>query len=112
MIQVAGKLTVPVAGTPEQLFALLDQTRFRFKTFQSVLLQAIFSNTGKIYIGEEGMNKTTFENCAAVLVIPSASGIPSFGASNPVAPAGIDLTALYLDADVSGEGVLCTLLVS
>lgn len=117
MVVIPGKITVPVAGTPVQLYAAilaLDPTNpaYRFKAFHAVLFQAMDSNSGKIYIGSSAMVKATLVGVAQVLVVPSASYIPSFGMANQLSPEGVDLTALYLDAAVSGEGVLVSLLVS
>lgn len=115
MIKPIGKITVPTAGSIKQIFELaqpLDPETFKFKAFQAVLLQALPSNTGKVYVGGSNMVKTTYVGVSGVLVVPSSSNIPSWGASHPLSPAGVDLTALYLDVDVSGEGVLLSVLIS
>lgn len=115
MIQIPGKLTVPTPGTPVQIFAALnaaDPTTYKFKKVQAVLLQALFGNTGKVYVGAATMNKASLAFCSAVLAIPTAAGAQSWGAANPLTPAGVDLDLLYLDVDVANEGVLVTLLVS
>lgn len=115
MIRPVGKITVPVAGTIRSVYDLaqpLDPDTFKFKAFQAVLLQALPTNTGKVYIGNASMVKATYVGVSGVLVIPSSSNIPSWGASHPLSPAGVDLTALYLDVDVSGEGVLLSVLIS
>jgi len=112
MIQIAGKILVPTPGIPVNLYGQLDPTAFRFKSYHAILLQALYTNTGRIYIGAQAMNKTTLAACAAVLAVPSAGSIPSFGVANTVAPAAVDLSALWIDADVASEGVLCTLLVT
>jgi hypothetical protein len=112
MIQVLGKLAVPTAGTPVQLYSLLAAANFPFKAYHAIMLQANFNNTGKIYIGNAQMNKTTLVGCCAVLAIPTVAGAQSFGMALPLSPAGVDITALYLDADVNGESVLGSVLTT
>ncbi len=112
MILVPGKITVAVPGTPVNLYAQLDPSFYRFKSYHAILLQALHDNSGRIYIGGVGMNKTTRAACAAVLAVPSSGSIPSFGIANTIAPAAVDLSALWIDADDADDGVLCTLLVT
>lgn len=116
-LEIPGKVVAPVAGTPVNIFDVIkaaDPTNptYRFKTFHAVLFQALKGNTGAVYIGKVGMVKATEVGVSAVLAIPTANSIPSYGIANQLEPAGVDLSALYLDADVSGEGVVVTLLVS
>lgn len=120
MVIVVGKIVVPVAGTPVRLTdAVIYQQALEaaglsqlFKTVQAVLFQAWKGNTGQIYIGNNLITKASGVGVAAVLVIPTATAIASFGAANQMSPAGIDTSAFYLDADVSGEGVVVTVLMS
>ena len=109
---ILGKITVAVAGTPVQLIASTPfrALNTRFYGYHAALLQALPTNTGLVYIGGVGMNKTTLAVVSNVLAIPSTSSIPSFGVANLLSPAGVDLSAFWLDAAVSGEGVLVTLL--
>lgn len=115
---IVGKLAVTAAGTPQRV---TDFQAYRdalaavklsssFLTVQAVLFQAWKFNTGQVYLGASTMNKTTGVGMAAVLAAPSSSSIASFGASNHLAPAGIDLSALYVDVDTNGEGPIMTLL--
>ena len=112
MITVVGRINVPVGGTPVQVTAGFAALGIQLSTCHAALLQALHDNTGRIYIGLSTLNRTTRANCAAVLAAPSGAAIPSFGISNPLSPAGVDLAALYLDADTNGEGILLTMLVT
>lgn len=112
MVEIVGKLVVPAAGTPVNVYSLLDPAAFPFKAFHAALFQALSSNTGRIGLGKHTMNLATGDDCAVVLAIPTANALPSFGVADQLSPAGVDLTAFWLDADVAGEGVLLTLLTT
>lgn len=117
MFKVVGKITVTTAGTPIQLSAqTLVQTALgspHLKTVQAVLLQAIPSNTGLVYIGNSGLTKATYVGCGYVLGIPVAgTTAPAWGTAQNAQAAGVDLSEIYLDVGTSGEGVLCSILVS
>lgn len=122
MTKIVGKITVPVAGTPIQLSVqtLILQAlnpagtpaAKAFTKVQAILLQALFTNTGKIYIGNAGLVKATYVGVGYTLIVPSATAIPSFGMALNTGAAGVDLAEVYLDADNSGEGVSVTLQVS
>jgi len=76
----------PVAISPTQL------------NCQSILIQALFTNTGRIYINCYGQR-------VATLAVPTANSIPSFSVTIPDAPGGLDALAYTIDAQVGGEGV-------
>lgn len=111
MIRIIGPVTVPVPGTPVLSTAAIPspQTPARY-TCHAALFQARSLNTGKVYIGSATMVKATLAGVIAVLAIPSDSSIPSFSIALTLAPAGITLSDLYIDADVAGEGVLLSTL--
>lgn len=118
MLQVLGPITVPVPGTPVRATSTIttdasgitnDPTRF---SCHAALFQARQANTGRVYIGTVNMIRATGVGVAAVLAIPTANAIPAFSVSLTLAPAGVDLSELYVDADVADEGVLLTLLVT
>lgn len=111
-IQMMGRIVVPVAGTPVSVRTAVFATGERFQAFHAMLFQAMATNTGRVYIGKNTMVKATLADCAAVLAIPTANTIPSFGMSNPLSPAGVDISGLFIDADVNGEGVLLTILTT
>jgi hypothetical protein len=52
------------------------------------------------------MDPTDGTSMVATLIIPTATGIPSWSASVDNAANGIDLSEIWIDADVSGEEVL------
>lgn len=109
-IQPLGKVTIPLAGTPLSLAATLIAAGLKFRSFHAAHLQALDTNTGKVYIGAVGMVAVTRAGCIHILPAPTTGILPSFGMANVLSPAGIDISTVYLDVDVSGEGVLLTLL--
>ena len=114
MLEITGLITIPTAGTR---IALIDQTLLtavlgQFKTCQAVNLQAWHANTGRIFIGKSTLVAATGVGVGHVLAIPISNFIPSFGIANVGRAAGVDLSIIYLDASVSGEGVLVTLLIT
>lgn len=118
MIQVLGPVNVITPGTPVRVTAgvTIDAHGITNQpakfSCHAALFQARKANTGKVYIGLQTMNITTGVGVAAVLAIPTDNAIPAFSVSLTLAPAGIDLSSLYLDADVAGEGALLTILVT
>lgn len=118
MLQVLGPITVPVPGVPARATSTIttdaggiqnDPTKF---SCHAALFQARPGNTGNVYIGTSNMVRATLVGVAAVLAIPTANSIPAFSIALTLAPAGVDLSELYVDADVADEGVLLTLLVT
>lgn len=114
MVEIVGKISVPVPGTPVSVIAspLVTALLGSFQTVQSVLFQAWKGNIGAVYVGKSGLNRTTGAAVGAVLPIPTINAIGAFGASNHLSPAGIDLSVFYLDADVANDGALVTLLIT
>ncbi len=119
MLQVLGPIAVSVPGVPVRLSATVataDANGFantpHHFTCHAVLLQALPTNTGRVYIGTQAMNRSTLAGVAAVLAIPTDNSLPSFSIAHTLAPAGVDLAELYVDADVATEGVLATLLIT
>lgn len=94
-----GKITVSSAGTPVQATGTSTPVH-------SYLVQALSTNTGKIYIGNSTMSKTTLVGVFAVLAPPSTNLIPSFASAVSTIAARFDLSQVWVDADNSGEGVL------
>ena len=98
-----GKVTVTTAGTPVQVTA--TSTRC-----QAISLQALSTNTGKIYVGNaQAMSKSTLANVLGVVAVPTANTIPSASISQQ-GTAGLDASSFWLDSDNSGEGVLVGLI--
>jgi len=99
-----GKIVAVTAGTPVRATAT--------PTFCNSLLIAVpAANTGKTYIGVAAMVKTTFVGVVKQFLIPATTGIGDL--LRIEAPDGDQLNAadLWVDADVSGEGLLVTALV-
>lgn len=115
-LQALGKVTVGTAGTPVAVSPaasavppLTPDGTTGFATVQSVMLQALPTNTGKIYIGLKGLNSTTLANCLVILPAPSDAikgPFTSASFSQPFVPAGVNLSDMVIDADNSGEGVI------
>lgn len=78
----SGQKTVATAGTAEALAAST--------TVKSVVIKALYSNTGTVYVGDSSVSSTT--------------GI-ELAAGDSVALEIDDLSKIYLDVSVSGEGV-------
>jgi hypothetical protein len=104
-----GKVLVPVAGTPVRAPVplvvsgpLLDAG---LTTVHAFIIQALSTNTGKIYIGLSTLNKATLAGILIVLPVPTANLIPTFSASLTAGANALSLTDLWIDADNSGEGV-------
>ena len=116
MVLICGKIAVPTPGTPVQLTQSAEylaalQSAFGtsvFQTAQAVLFQAWGANTGTVYVGKSTLNRSTGAGVAAAL----SSTSPNFGAANQMAPAGVDLSAFFLDADDANDGALVTILMS
>lgn len=124
-MQIAlGKVVVTAAGTrekatkngyptaPDGAGAPLGSTAEGLRC-QSFQIQALPSNTGKIHIGNAAMVKATGVGVHAILPTPadSTSGpFPSQSFSVPFAANALNLDLVYLDADVSGDGVIITLI--
>jgi len=111
MLQILGPITVPVAGIPVSVVASLPALTRHLKVY-AALFQALPANGGKVYIGLPTLDRASLAGVAAVLPVPTANFLPSFGISLTIAPAGVDLATLYLDVDVNGNGALLTLLVT
>lgn len=96
-----GKVTVTTAGTPVRATSTSTPA-------QSIMIQAFPTNVGLAYVGLSGMNKATGAGVLAIIGKPSADevSVPSVSASIPLAPAGLNVADLYIDADDNGAGVI------
>lgn len=106
MIQSFGKVTVSSAGTP-----VLASTNAPYPgpytTANSLMIEAWPSNAGKIYIGvKANMNKSTGDGVIAILATPTSNSIPTFSVTVPYAPAAVDASQIWIDADNSGDAVI------
>src|SRR6516162_5080792 len=100
-------ITVATAGVPVQV----SSTR---QPFQSVLIQAMPNNVGRIVVGSDN---TVRANAAgvnpsgtvlAIIGVPSANTAtpPSANGGNPTAPAAFNLQDLWIDASSSNDGAI------
>lgn len=110
MLRPLGKVTVAVAGTKLSLQTVLTAAGLPFRSYHAAHFQALDTNTGQVYLGTAAMVAATRVGCIHVLAAPASGVIPSFGMALQGAPAGIDISEVYLDVDTGGEGVLLTLL--
>ncbi len=75
-------------------------------TVHALVIEALSGNTGKIYIGLVGMDKSSLKGVLMVLPVPTANLIPSFSISLTAAANALSVTDLWFDADTNGEGVI------
>lgn len=105
-----GKITVPAAGTPVNVPVPVlpgaGPAVPPLSTVHAFVVEVLAGNTGKIYIGVAGMNKTTLVGVIVVLPVPTANLIPTFSVSLTAAANALSLSDLWIDADTNGEGVL------
>lgn len=101
-----GKKTVTVAGTPVQVTTTVTN-------LNTLYVQALSSNSGKIYLGLAGIVKASLANVLRVLVPPPTTPLTldSFSPGSGVSVGPMDLSTIWLDSDNSGEGVLISYLV-
>jgi hypothetical protein len=101
-----GKITVPTPGTPVSLAT-------KTTNCNGVFFQALSANTGKVYIGLNGMVKATFTNVMRVLVPPPATPL-TLDSWSPqgITIAPIDISTILVDADNPNEGILLCYLVN
>ena len=112
MLITIGKFTV-TPGVPVRLTSqLTSQPPSEKFACHGVLVQALFSNTGKIYVGDRTLNKATMTGVHGTLAIPTVNTIPSFTAALTASPNAVNLSDLYIDGDVLGEGATVSVLIA
>lgn len=111
MITAYAKITVAVAGTPERI-TKNETSPGDSHGCHGVLVQALPTNTGIIFIGNRLMNKSAYTGILAFLPVPTTNTIPSWSAALTMAPGAIQLRDLYIDAAVAGDGVIVSILVT
>lgn len=104
-----GKVTITTAGTPERS-TKNNADPAAVVWVHSYLVQQVAANTGKVWIGSSGMNKTTGVGVYAVLPVPTANTLPSFSATVTQQVAAFDMAAVYIDVDVNGEAAIVSLI--
>lgn len=95
------------SGTPTRITSNQADPSARIAT-HSLLIEALPTNTGKVWIGLSTMDKasSTKPGILAVLAIPTANVIPGFSATISYAPGGFNAADYYIDPDVNGDGVV------
>lgn len=111
MVDSLGKLTVTTAGTLLRVTSGQTDPTARF-VVHAVLFQAWRTNAGRIYVGKAGFSKTTGTGLLGTLAIPTNNTLPTFSMALTLAPAGIRLDDLWLDADTDGEGCSVSVIIT
>jgi hypothetical protein len=100
-----GPVVVPVPGTPVELNTQLVANGVCLRgdpvAVNKISVVSLPSNTGAVYVGIAGMNKSTMQD---VLFVFSASDI-GWQVTNNEGANTYRFDELYVDADVAGEGV-------
>lgn len=104
-----GKIVVTVAGTPVKVPV---PDAINPPSCHAVIIEVLPGNTGKIYVGLAGLTKATLAQVLVILPIPTVNLLPTFSIALTVAGNAINLGQFFLDADISGEGVLISALVA
>ncbi len=107
-----GYVTVPTPGTPVNAALNVPQYLTKPVICHGYLFQAKAGNSGKVYLGLRGFNKTTGAGMFHVLLAPTDTSLPSFSAALTIAPNGLCLSEVFVDADETDDGVLITYLVT
>lgn len=118
MLVALGRLTVPSVNAPVSVLSRLSTTQLnkiaatvQLAPAHGVQIQTYFSNTGKIWIGDQDMNQSTGAGVGHLLAPPSTNFYPSWSAALTLSPNATSLAGIYLGADVPGETVLLFVLV-
>jgi hypothetical protein len=100
-----GPVVVPVPGTPVELNTQLVANGVCMRgdpvEVNKISVVSLPSNTGAVYVGIAGMNKSTLRD---VLFVFDASNI-GWQVTNNEGANTYRFDELYVDADVAGEGV-------
>lgn len=108
-----GFITVTTPGTPVR-FSFNQADQAKAINCNGVLAEAIYTtnghkNTGLVYILDRpNPNYTSGVGILAVLAIPSSASIGSYSASMPAAAAALNICDFWVDADISGDGVIAS----
>ena len=110
-----GKTLVPVVGTPVRVSVppeIAGPAAHGLSGVHAILVGALSTNTGKVYIGVAGLDRVALTRVLVVLPIPTANLLPTFSISVSAAANALSLSDLWIDVDVAGEGVLVSAVVS
>jgi hypothetical protein len=118
MFVALGKVTVATAGVPVSILSRLAssqanklQAALGNGPIHGIYIEALAANTGKVWIGDQDLNKSSGLGVTRVLAIPTSTVFPSFSMALTNAPNALSLSGIYLDVDVGGEAVYITVLV-
>lgn len=111
MFVALGAITVPTPGTPVQATNGLPNPS-AYKLCHGIMIEALPTNVGKLYVGLFGMVKGTYVGVLAVLPAPTTNSYPSWSASIGYAPNAIEVTQVYLDADSANDGAIISLVTA
>lgn len=101
-----GKITA-TAGAPVRITT--NQTSASASLpVHSYLIEALSTNTGKVYIGNSTLNRTTLAGVYAILPPATTSVYPSFSSAVSYAPSIFNAADIWIDVDTSTEGVLAS----
>lgn len=100
-----GKVAVVSPGTPVQATINNSSPSARVAAY-SIMFQALPGNSGKVYVGLSGLNKSTLTQCVAIIAVPTTNSIPAFTVTLTYAPGGLNVTDFYVDADNAQDGAL------
>jgi hypothetical protein len=114
LMVAVGSFTVPVPGTAVQVtvpVGLAGPTSPGLTSAHAIIIQALPTNVGKVWIGTKGIVKTGYVNVLQILPIPTGNLIPSFSMAIALGANSLGLTDLWIDADIGNDGVLIAALV-
>jgi hypothetical protein len=108
MIASLGKVAVATPGTLVRLSATTLNAN-------GVFFQALGANTGYVYVGLSTLVRATLVGVLQIIPAPSAAtgatvALP-FWYPQSVVSGGIDLSTIFLDADVATNGLLISYIV-
>lgn len=109
LLKGLGKTTVTTPGTPVQVSV---PSVINPPSCHACIIEALFGNTGKVYVGTSGLTKSTLADVLVVLPIPTSNLIPTFSISIVSGANALHLRDLWIDADVAGEGVIVSAVVA
>lgn len=117
LISMNGYVDVTTAGTPVRATANLAEPGTRTPC-QTIVFEQMEDNTGKLYICDSPTADTT-TGVGVVLILPAPTLVDTIGVvlpyasfSVPSAPAAINAEDYWIDADVSGDDCLVSIVTN
>lgn len=104
-----GKVTVANAGVPVRLTNNQGDPTVLFRA-HSYLVEVLSTNTGKVYIGAQNLDRTTLVGVYAILAPPTTNIYPTFSSTISYAPNPLNVASVWIDVDVNGEGVIASVI--